>query len=161
MECTSPTYFLLRDSMRLVWEQHVYWTRMLLISIAHRLPDKDATETRLMRNPGDIAEIFAHFYGKDAGQTIESLLTEHLQIGGELITALRDGKTAEAAALNQKWYINADKMAAAFASLDPGCDREELRRMLYHHLSLTADEVSKRLAGDYAALLAVEQELYK
>ena len=30
---------LLTNSMRLAWEQHVYWTRMLLISIAEKLPD--------------------------------------------------------------------------------------------------------------------------
>ena len=82
--------------MRFVWLQHVYWTRLLLISIAERLKDESATTARLMQNPKDIADIFKAYYGDKTAGVIEQLLTEHLQIGAELITALRDSKTAEA-----------------------------------------------------------------
>ena len=34
--------------MNLVWEQHIMWTRMLLISIAENLKDLDATQARLL-----------------------------------------------------------------------------------------------------------------
>ena len=33
------------------------WTRMLLISIADNLGDLDATRTRLLENPKDIAKV--------------------------------------------------------------------------------------------------------
>lgn len=46
--------------MNLVWEQHIMWTRMLLISIADNLGDLDATRTRLLENPKDIADIRAY-----------------------------------------------------------------------------------------------------
>lgn len=46
--------------MNLVWEQHIMWTRMLLISIAENLGDLDATRTRLLENPKDIADIRAY-----------------------------------------------------------------------------------------------------
>lgn len=36
------------------------WTRMLLISIAENLGDLDATRTRLLENPKDIADIRAY-----------------------------------------------------------------------------------------------------
>lgn len=135
--------------MRHVWLQHVYWTRMLLISIADRLGDESAVTERLLQNPNDIARIFAGFYSQDAASTIAQLLTEHLQIGAALITALRDGKTAEADKLSREWYANADKMAEAFAGLNPYYNKEELRRMLYTHLDLTTQEVAKRLARSY------------
>jgi hypothetical protein len=138
------------NQMRLAWEQHVYWTRLLLISIAEKLKDLPETADRLLRNPQDIANIFMPFYGAQAAQTISALLTEHLQIGAKLITALRDNKKEEADALNKEWYINADKMAEAFNSLNPQFyNREELRQMLYKHLELTTKEVAARLAGNY------------
>jgi hypothetical protein len=148
--------------MRLAWLQHVYWTRMLLLSIAERLKDQDAVTARLLQNPGDIANIFAGYYPPETAEAIARLLTEHLQIGAALITALRDGKKEEAAALDRQWYINADKMAAAFASINPYYRQEVMRDMLYRHLDLTKTEVAMRLAGNYPADIrafgTVEQE---
>lgn len=148
--------------MRFVWLQHVYWTRLLLISIAERLKDESATTARLMQNPKDIADIFKVYYGDKAANAIEQLLTEHLQIGAELITALRDSKTAEAERLKTQWYDNADRMAKAFNGINPYYRYDELRDMLYKHLDLTTEEVAKRLAGDYPAdiqaFAKVEQE---
>jgi hypothetical protein len=148
--------------MRFAWLQHVYWTRLLLISIAEHLKDQSATTDRLMQNPKDIAGIFKTYYGDKTAAAIEQLLTEHLQIGADLITALRDSKTAEAEHLKTQWYENADKMAAAFSGINLNYRYGELRDMLYRHLDLTTEEVAKRLAGDYPADIQafgrVEQE---
>lgn len=152
----------LSNKMRLLWSQHVYWTRMLLISIAERLKDQTAVTNRLMQNPADIANLFADYYNSDTAKTIQQLLTEHLQIGGSLITAMRDRQMAMANELNRQWYINADKMADAFSNINPYYNREDIRKMLYDHLDLTKQEVSARLAGDYPADIEafneVEQE---
>ena len=148
----------LRSNMREAWEQHVYWTRMLLISIAERLKDLPDVTARLMQNPKDLATLFALYYGADTAKTIEQLLTEHLQIGADLITALRDRKTDEAARLKNQWYINADKMAHAFSAINPYYRYDELRNMLHRHLELTTQEVAMRLAGNYSAdIQAFEQ----
>lgn len=42
-------------------------------------------------------------------------------------------------------------MAEAFSSINPFYPKEEIRKMLYEHLKLTADEVNARLKGDYVA----------
>jgi len=137
--------------MRLVWSQHVYWTRMLLLSIAERLKDQEAVTERLMQNPADIARIFSNYYSPDASKTIAMLLTEHLQIGADLITSLRDRKTAKAEMLNRQWYINADKMADAFSSINPFYNRKDMQEMLYDHLDITKQEAAMRLSGNYPA----------
>jgi len=148
--------------MRFVWLQHIYWTRLLIISIVERLKDQDATAVRLLQNPNDMAAIFANYYPADVAQNIAKLFTEHLQIGGELITVLRDGKKAETTKLDKEWYINADKIAAYFASINPEYNYQELKIMMYSHLDLTKKEVAARLAGNYAADIEafgkVEQE---
>lgn len=104
-----------------------------------------------MKNPRDIANVFRKYYGNNVANTIEKLLTEHLVIGGDLIVALKNGNQKLAQELNTKWYKNADEMADAFSSINPFYPKEEVRHMLYEHLKLTSDEVSKRLAKDYAA----------
>ncbi|MGN1330815.1 MAG: LysM peptidoglycan-binding domain-containing protein [Clostridia bacterium] len=141
----------LLEQMNLVWEQHIMWTRMLLISIAENLKDLDATEARLLMNPKDIADIFRPYYGNNIANQIEKLLTEHLAIGKELIVALKNNNQEQANRLNKKWYQNADDMAEAFSSINPFYHKEETRRMLYEHLRLTTDEVNARLKRDYIA----------
>lgn len=152
----------LSNRMRLAWSQHVYWTRMLLISIAARLDDQEDVTRRLLRNPRDIAAIYADFYPEDVTRIIINLLTEHLRIAANLITALRDGNKVQADALDRQWHVNADEIADALSSINPYYDRETLRGMLYRHLNLTTKEVATYLAGNYAdstnAFDQVEQE---
>ena len=135
--------------MNLVWEQHIMWTRMLLISIAENLKDLDATQARLLRNPKDIADVFRRFYGIAVANRIQQLLTEHLVIGKDLIVALKNKNQEEATKLNTKWYQNADEMAETFSSINPFYPKEEIRNMLYEHLRLTTNEVNYRLQGNY------------
>lgn len=139
----------LNNDMRLAWEQHIYWTRMLLISLAEKLNDQTPTTDRLLRNPGDIASIFNRYYSSSVANLIQQLLTEHLQIGADLITALRDNQHDKANQLTQQWYQNADKMAEAFSSINPYYNEQRIKSMLYRHLDLTTQQVVKRLAGDY------------
>jgi len=138
---------------------------MLLISIAERLKDEKEVTARLLKNPTDIANIFANYYPANVAKSIETLLTDHLTIGAEIITSLRDGKSDEAQALTKKWYQNADEMATAFSGINPYYGKEELRKMLYMHLELTTKEVVTRLAGNYPADIqafdAVEEEALK
>ena len=141
----------LLQNMNFAWIEHILWTRMLLISIAESLNDLEPTKARLLENPKDIANIFRRYYGNTAANTIQRLLTEHLVIGADLITALKNGEQKLAQELNTKWYKNADDMADAFSSINPFYPREEVRNMLYEHLRLTTDEVSNRLKKDYAA----------
>lgn len=139
----------LLKQMNLVWEQHIMWTRMLLISIAENLKDLEATQARLLRNPKDIADVFRRFYGNVVANRIQQLLTEHLTIGKDLIVAQKNKNQEEATRLNTKWYQNADEMAEAFSSINPFYPREEIRNMLYQHLRLTTNEVNNRLQGNY------------
>ena len=141
----------LLKSMNLAWEQHIMWTRMLLISIAENLKDLDATQARLLQNPKDIANIFRTYYGNTIANTIENLLTEHLVIGKDLIVALKNNNQSLAKILNDKWYKNSDSMADFFSRINPFFQREEIRQMFYRHLQLTSDEVSARFKKDYPA----------
>ena len=151
--------------MNLAWEQHIMWTRMLLISIADNWKDLDATEKRLLQNSKDIADIFRKYYGNAFANRIENLLTEHLTIGKNLIVALKNNNQKLAKELTDNWYKNADDMAEAFSSINPFYSKEKVQDMLYDHLELTTDEVTARLRKDYSADIEafnnVQQEVLK
>ncbi|MCL2719038.1 MAG: acetylglutamate kinase [Lachnospiraceae bacterium] len=139
----------LKEDMRLAWLQHVYWTRLLIVSITERLDDQQETTARLLQNPKDIAAIFARFYSCKAANEIDRLLTEHLTIGAGLITASRDGDKEKASELDHQWYLNADQMAKMFHWINPCYNYCELRKMLFVHLDLTKKQVGARLAKNH------------
>ena len=141
----------LLELMNLVWQEHIMWTRLLLISIAEDLKDLEATQTRLLKNPKDIADVFRPYYRNLIANEIEKLLTEHLVIGKDLIVALKNNNQEQANLLNTKWYQNTDRMAEAFNSINAYYPKEEIQSMLYEHLRLTTIEVNARLKGDYVA----------
>ena len=96
----------IREQFRLLWEQHVYWTRMVILGIAFASPDLEETTARLLRNATDFGRIFRRFYGKAVGDEIERLIRNHLVIGGELVKAAKAGNTQAAAAIEKSWYEN-------------------------------------------------------
>ena len=139
------------NTMRMLWDQHVVWTRSFTISTAADLGDLDFVTKRLLRNPADFAEVLTPYYGRRIAARFEELLTEHLMIAANLVGDLKAGNTAAAAEENAKWYANADEIAAFLASINPCWTRREWTMMLHEHLKLTAEEATLRINGQYAA----------
>lgn len=137
------------NHMRMLWEQHVYWTRMVMLSIVEGLADKDAVITKLLENPKDFARVFADYYNEETANGIDKLLTEHLSVGAELITALAKGDFESAKRLVSQWYDNADDIAEGLGNINPYFQTEALREMFYNHLDKTSKEVSDQIAGKY------------
>lgn len=138
------------DKMSTLWDQHVFWTRLLIISILESLKDLEETKRRLLKNPVDLGILFGKFYGPNVQEVITKLLTAHFVIGANLITAFKDNDTQTITEQNKLWYDNADRMAGAFISINPYYIEEDVKKMLYNHLDLTKNEVALRLAGNYA-----------
>ena len=67
-----------QDAMRKLWEDHVTWTRLAIVSFAHDLPDLPATQERLLRNQEDIGNAIKPYYGDAAGNQLTALLKEHI-----------------------------------------------------------------------------------
>ncbi|MGQ0434333.1 MAG: hypothetical protein ACT452_18260, partial [Microthrixaceae bacterium] len=63
-KATDPAVF--RTDMRKLWEDHVQWTRLYIVSAVADLPDSDATLARLLQNQTDIGNAVATYYGNDA-----------------------------------------------------------------------------------------------
>ena len=83
--------FALRQDMRKLWEDHVTWTRLAVISLTTDSPDTQATVGRLLRNQADLGNAIKPFYGKAAGAKLTTLLREHILIAADLIAAARTG----------------------------------------------------------------------
>lgn len=150
-----------RDCFRLLWEQHVYWTRMVIISIAADSPDLEPTTNRLLRNAPDFARLFNHFYGVRIASEFESLLTDHLVIAAELVKAAKAGNSNATADAEKRWYTNADEIVHFLNCINPNWPVEHMRAMWYEHLSLTKSEAVARLNNDYKKDIEIFNQVEK
>ncbi len=139
----------LSNRFRLLWEQHVYWTRMLIISIVFGLPDAEFVTNRLLRNPKDFAAVLRLFYGDDVASHFEKLFTQHLTIAAELVKAAKDGNSAAAAEAEKRWYANADQIAEFLGTINPYWSAQEWKKLLYDHLAMTKNEAVNMLTQKY------------
>ncbi|WP_025783302.1 hypothetical protein [Sporosarcina sp. D27] len=145
----------LKSSMRLVWEQHVYWTRMTIISLVFSLPDVNSTTKRLLQNATDMGDLLKPFYGNKIADMYSNLIREHLIIAAELVKAAKVGNQKEVTALERKWYENGEDVAKFLNTINPFISRDEFQKMWFEHLALTKQEAVFMLQNDFESSIAV------
>ena len=145
----------LRADMRKLWEDHVTWTRMLIVSAEARAADTDATAQRLLQNQADIGNAIKPLYGDAAGAQLTSLLRDHILTAGELIGAAMAGDTAKVTTTKDRWYANADDIAGFLAQANPDhWPLTTMGPMMREHLDHTLSEAVNHLKGDWTADIA-------
>lgn len=148
----SAKEFALHDAMRKLWEDHVTWTRVAIISLTSGSPDTGASVGRLLRNQADIGNAIKPYYGTTAGNELTRLLREHITIAADLIAAAKAGDKAKLAAAQTAWQRNGDRIAGFLNSANPQAWKlGELKAMFREHLRLTTEEVVARLQGKWGA----------
>jgi len=152
----------LRDAMRKLWEDHITWTRLYIISAVAGLPDQDATAQRLLQNQADIGNAVASYYGKPAGDKLTALLRTHILTAADLIAAAKRGDAAKVKEASARWYANADDIAAFLNGANSkNWPLAHMKVMMRTHLDLTLAEARARLKGDWAADVAAYEKVHQ
>jgi hypothetical protein len=145
----------LSNAMRMVWEQHVYWTRMTINSIAFDLPDIDAVTARLLQNALDMGNLLKPFYGNRIAAKFSNLIREHLLIAADLVKAAKAGNRKAVADAERRWYANGEEIAEFLSRINPFISRAEFQEMFFEHLALTTKEALYTLQNKYQSSIAV------
>jgi hypothetical protein len=150
-----------QDEMRKLWEDHIVWTRGFIISTAHSLPDAGPTTQRLLANQVDIGNAFRRFYDNAVADQLTQLLTEHILIAAQLVTAAKAGDSDAVAAASAKWTANADDIARLWSNINPqSWPFAVMQEHMHTHLALTLDEAVLRLGGNFAGDVAKYDEVH-
>ena len=158
----TPKRVAFHDEMRRLWEDHITWTRLAIISLTTSSPDTDATVGRLLQNQTDIGNAIKPFYGEAAGQELTRLLRDHILIAADLVVAAKAGDQAAVADAQARWTANADEIAAFLAAANPRSWKlDEMKAMLHEHLRLTTNEAVARLQGNWDTDVATYDEIHR
>jgi hypothetical protein len=145
------------DEWRKLWEDHITWTRVVIMGILDELPGTNTYVERLLQNYEDMEDALAPYYGDDA-EVLGDLIKDHLVIAAQLLTAAHNGDTAGVQDARARWYENADNIAAQMNAMNPQFwPLAETQQMWKEHLDATLDEATGHLNGaedDFAAEVA-------
>jgi len=157
----KPSKLAFHDQMRKLWEDHITWTRLAIVTFADGSAGFNATAARLLQNQTDIGDAIKPFYGDAAGNQLTSLLHDHITIAVELLQAAKAGDSAALQNASDRWYANANDIADFLAAADPvHWPQETMRAAMKTHLDQTLAEAVHELNGDYAASVADYEEIH-
>jgi hypothetical protein len=156
------------DAMRKLWEDHITWTRNVIISFevnesSGTLPDLGAALDRLFANQVDIGNAIKPYYGNDRGNELTALLHDHIAIAGEILQAVKTDDAAAYADANERWYANAHDIAVFLSqTLDPPIGSlEDMDAMMKDHLDRTTEEVVARKGEDWTGDVAAYDKVHE
>lgn len=160
-ESVAVSQAALRSNMRVLWEDHVTWTRLAIISLTTGSPDTKATVGRLLKNQVDLGNAVKPFYGKAAGNALTAKLREHILIAADVIGAAKAGDQAKLTAAQAGWQRNASEIAALLNSVNPRYwTLARMKAEMSKHLALTMQEVVARLQSRWAADVAAYNQVH-
>jgi len=150
----------LRDGMRKLWSDHVFWTRMFIISSVANMPEAGLNAERLLKNQEDIGNAIKPYYGDAAGDKLTALLKDHILIAADIVSAAKKGDMTAVGEDEKRWIANADDIALFLSSANPNWSKADMQDMLQQHLALTKTELLARLNGDYAGDITTFDQIY-
>jgi hypothetical protein len=158
----TQTQVVLRSDMRRLWEDHITWTRLAIISLTTNSPDTEATVGRLLRNQTDIGNAVKPFYGKAAGNELTKQLRRHILIAAEVIAAAKAGQTGKLADAQARWAENGNDIAAVLSRANPRYWKlPAMKAELRMHLKLTTEEVVARLQRNWKGDVAAYEKIHR
>src|ERR1051325_2495483 len=114
----SQSALAFHDAMRKLWEDHIAYTRNVIISFeldvpaaGTVLPDLNTVVGRLQQNQVDIGNAIKPYYGNAAGDQLASLLHDHITGAAAVLKALKTGDQAGLQSALHAWYANAHEIA--------------------------------------------------
>jgi hypothetical protein len=164
----SASAVAFHDAMRKLWEDHITYTRNVIISFELNvttasvvLPDLSAVVDRLLKNQVDIGDAIKPYYGAAAGDQLTALLKEHINGAAAVLTALKaNNQTALQAAITA-WYENAHDIAVFLSNANPkNWPLAEMDQMMKDHLDATTAEAVARHDANWSGDVAAYDEVH-
>lgn len=146
------------DEWRKLWEDHITWTRVVIIGILDELPGTETYIARLLQNYEDMEEALTPYYGDEA-EVLGDLIQDHLVIAAQLVTALNNGQPTDALAAS--WYANAHDIAVQMNKMNPQFwPLQETEQMWTDHLDATLEEAVDHFSGNFAGEVAAYDRIH-
>lgn len=147
------------DEWRELWEDHITWTRVVIIAVANALPGTDAYTNRLLQNVPDMEAALAPYFPESDVSELGDLITDHLAIAKQILDTVKAG--GDPAELIAAWRQNGTDISTKMAEMNPTYwPFAASDAMWQDHLTHTLAEAVAHFNGDFAAEIAAYEEVH-
>ena len=151
----------LMEAMRLAWLDMLFWNRMYLMTVDADSKDQQAVEERALETADEITDVFASFLPINVVRQLRNLLTEHVELTGEIARTLKAGDTENYDNLIKQWYNNANQLANLLGNQNPYFGGRETRNLLLNYLDMTREAMELQFNGEYGQSIDVFRDIQK
>ncbi len=145
----------LNAAMRLLWEDHITWTRLYIVEAVAGNPGTSQTAARLLKNQEDIGNAIKPYYGDAAGNQLTVLLKAHIQGAVDILAAAKSNDQNKLSTAKTVWYDNGNQIADFLSQANAtNWPQDSMRAHMKEHLDLTLKEAVDELGGKYDASIA-------
>ena len=164
----SASAVAFHDAMRKLWEDHITYTRNVIISFelndpnpATVLPDLNTVVGRLLQNQVDIGDAIKPYYGDAAGDQLTTLLEAHINGAADVLSALKTNDQSKLQTATAAWYANAHQIAVFLSQANPKqWPLAEMDQMMKDHLDATTAEAVARHQSNWSADVAAYDRVH-
>jgi hypothetical protein len=164
----SASALAFHDAMRKLWEDHITYTRNVIISFELNepdpsvvLPDLNTVVDRLLQNQVDIGDAIKPYYGDAAGNQLTTLLKEHITGAADVLSALKTNDQSKLQTALAAWYANAHQIAVFLNAANPKqWPLAEMDQMMKDHLDATTAEAVARHQSDWSGDVAAYDRVH-
>jgi hypothetical protein len=165
----TQSMLVFHDAMRKLWEEHITYTRNVIISFELNepdagtvLPDLGTVVDRLLQNQVDIGDAIKPYYGEAAGNQLTALLHDHITGAAAVLTALKANDQAALQTALDAWYANAHDIAVFLNNANPrNWPLDEMDQMMRDHLDTTTAEAVARHDADWSGDVAAYDRVHQ
>jgi hypothetical protein len=126
--------------------------RLFIVSALADLPDKDADFQRLTKNATDIATAVKPVLGEAAGDKLNTLLKDRVQIGADFIAAVKTNDATKKSDQVKKLQANADEIGTILTGTNPRAWPDQVvKGMLRENTDLMTSAIEARARQDWSA----------
>lgn len=153
------------NRLRKLWADQVMAIVTYILSTKYETEALQAVANELLRISEYFADVLRPFYGDENAARFESLFSNHLFIGLQLIKAIYRGFPRDIEEQHEKWYDTADSIAQFFSEINPNWQKSDWQKMLYDYMSLIEFEAKQiftdRFAQSIAQYYSIQNEALK
>lgn len=139
----------LKMALGKIFTDQIIWTRMFIVDLLNNSPSIDYTIDRLLKNQDAIGNYMKIYFGDTAGDSLTSILKEHVMISIDLLKAIRGGNITEAKTFEEQLVANVENISTFLSTINPYYSVEELIDMFNTHIILIKYQFIARMNGDY------------
>lgn len=158
---TSSRYSSLNNQMQKLWADHMQWTYATVDAFFHDKNSLDSKLNRLLQNQKDLGAAIVPFYGKEAGDHLAQLLTDHILLAVPVLTAAQNQDQIALQKALDDWHANAkdigDFLSDANSANWPKADMEHMMKM---HIDQTVAYSVALLQNKYTESVNIYDEAF-